>query len=96
MDEEFLTFVTTHPSEIAVGIFYTPFPLNGKAFVRANSLEACIFKPTDKSKFDVKLGFSAPSAKCKIENVKCKMVDISSNIITFSFNFAFCILPFAF
>ena len=40
-------------------------------------------------------GFIAQSAKCKIENAKCKMVDISPNIITFSFDFKFCILPFA-
>ena len=30
-DEEFLTFVTTHPSEITVGIFYTPFLSQKKA-----------------------------------------------------------------
>ena len=33
VDEEFLTFVTTHPSEIAVGIFYTPFLSQEKALV---------------------------------------------------------------
>ena len=45
---------------------------------------------------NVKLGFSAPSAKCKIENVKCKMVDIFPNIITFSFHFSFFIFHFSF
>ena len=56
----------------------------------------CVIKLLDKSKFDVKLGFIAQSAKCKIENVKCKIVGVSPNIITFSFNFSFCILHFAF
>ena len=50
-DEEFLTFVTTHPSEIAVGSFYTPFLSQEKAYVGENSFEVCSPLLTDKSQF---------------------------------------------
>ena len=41
-----------HPSEIAEGIFLTPFPLNGKAHISAIPLAVGIFKLPDKSKFE--------------------------------------------
>ena len=42
-----------HPSEIAEGIFSTPFPLNGKAHISAIPLAVSIFKLPDKSKFEI-------------------------------------------